>query len=484
MALGTWKEDNQENAALQNEFAAQQNPSGLTPTDFTRSEYDNLFRQWQESRSDWIDAYDEANPENFGNVNGAVRAQFEREVYGQIPTSNGSFGTTFEVDPESLMTEAFLSQWQEGAEATRIEMEIEVGLRHPDGSLVADPNNKIAITASKASAIPAATVTLNSTTALRYPSHGNQPIDTDSDYVTFQFFTYAPPFRRRTRTSTDGGSAGQGLVVSQVDYNQNSYDKSGKATEDNQYAKNNGMPSIIMYMPEDISTGFKANWTGKAFTNVGTSILQSAGAEGTLDKLADAAKGSFEAVDRMLPLAAASVIRKTVQKVGGDTLSNDDIFGGISGAILNPNVELMYGGADLRNFSLKYKLVPRDVNETQQINQILNTFKKAMLPKLDPGAVMGGTSPGTFKGFIGVPDLCRVAFMKGSKEHPRLPRYKMCAITAVDVNYTPDGAYATYKDGQPVAVELTLSFQETKMVFSEEIGGYGLSEGVETNGIR
>ena len=363
-------------------------------------------------------------------------------------------------------------------------MEIEVGLRHPDGSLLADPNNKIALTASKASAIPAATVTLNSTTALRYPSHGNQPIDTDSDYVTFQFFTYAPPFRRRTRTSTDGGSAGQGLVVSQVDYNQNSYDKTGKATEDNQYAKNNGMPSIIMYMPEDISTGFKANWTGKAFTNVGTSILQSAGAEGTLDKLVELGKGTFEAVDRTLPIAAAASIRKLVQKVGGDTLTNDDIFGGISGAILNPNVELMYGGTDLRNFSLKYKLVPRDVNETQQINQILNTFKKAMLPKLDPGAVMGGTSPGTFKGFIGVPDLCRVAFMKGSKEHPRLPRYKMCAITAVDVNYTPDGAYATYRDGQPVAVELTLNFQETKMVFSEEIGGYGLSEGVETNGIR
>jgi len=484
MALGTWKEDNQENAALQNEFAAQQNPSGLTPTDFTRSEYDNLFRQWQESRSDWIDAYDEANPENFGNVNGAVRAQFEREVYGQIPTSNGSFGTTFEVDPESLMTEAFLSQWQEGAEATRIEMEIEVGLRHPDGSLVADPNNKIAITASKASAIPAATVTLNSTTALRYPSHGNQPIDTDSDYVTFQFFTYAPPFRRRTRTSTDGGSAGQGLVVSQVDYNQNSYDKNGKATEDNQYAKNSGLPNIIMYMPEDISTGFKANWTGKAFTNVGTSLLQSAGAEGTLGKLEDVAKGAFEAVDRTLPLAAAAAIRKTVQKVGGDTLTNDDIFGGISGAILNPNVELMYGGTDLRNFSLKYKLVPRDFDETVAINQILNTFKRAMLPKLDPGAVMGTTSPGIFKGFIGVPDLCRVAFMKGSKEHPRLPRYKMCAITAVDVNYTPDGAYATYKDGQPVAVELTLSFQETKMVFSEEIGGYGKSEGKEVNGIR
>ena len=142
----------------------------------------------------------------------------------------------------------------------------------------------------------------------------------------------------------------------------------------------------------------------------------------------------------------------------------------MSGAILNPNVELMYGGGDLRNFSLNFKLIPRDRGEKGIINEICNQFKKAMLPKMDPGDVMGATSTGTFAGFIGVPDLCRVAFMHGGNEHEALPRFKMCAITQVDVNYTPDGTYATYYDGQPVAVQLTISFQETKLVFSEEIG--------------
>ena len=160
-----------------------------------------------------------------------------------------------------------------------------------------------------------------------------------------------------------------------------------------------------------------------------------------------------------------------MQKVGGDQITNDDIFGGISGAILNPNVELMYGGTDLRNFTLNFKLVPRDTKESNTIKEICNQFKKAMLPKLDPGNVFGSTSPGKYKGFIGVPDLCRVAFMHGPNEHAGLPRFKMCAITQVDVNYTPDGTYATYFDGQPVAIQLTVSFQETKMVFSEEIGG-------------
>jgi hypothetical protein len=39
----------------------------------------------------------------------------------------------------------------------------------------------------------------------------------------------------------------------------------------------------------------------------------------------------------------------------------------------------------------------------------------------------------------------------------------------VSANFTPDGAYATYEDGSPVATELTVSFIETKLIFSEEI---------------
>jgi len=76
---------------------------------------------------------------------------------------------------------------------------------------------------------------------------------------------------------------------------------------------------------------------------------------------------------------------------------------------------------------------------------------------------------GVANNFIGVPAVCRVSFMKGGAEHPVLPRFKMCAITQVDVNYTPDGSYATYRDGQPVAMGLTINFQETKLVFAEEI---------------
>tara|TARA_B100000035_G_scaffold152452_1_gene129863 strand:- start:401 stop:703 length:303 start_codon:yes stop_codon:yes gene_type:complete len=96
------------------------------------------------------------------------------------------------------------------------------------------------------------------------------------------------------------------------------------------------------------------------------------------------------------------------------------------------------------------------------------------LPSKNPGKIFGATNQGLTAGFIGVPNLCKVSFMKGPGQHPALPVYKICAVTQVDVNYTPDGAYATYSDGSPVAIQLSINFQETKLVFAEDIANNGV----------
>ena len=66
--------------------------------------------------------------------------------------------------------------------------------------------------------------------------------------------------------------------------------------------------------------------------------------------------------------------------------------------------------------------------------------------------------------------------MRGDEPHPYIPQFKPCAIQAVEVNYTPDGTYATYQGGAPVAVELRVNFMETKIIYANEIsldGGVG-----------
>ena len=59
--------------------------------------------------------------------------------------------------------------------------------------------------------------------------------------------------------------------------------------------------------------------------------------------------------------------------------------------------------------------------------------------------------------------------MKGSNNNPWIAQYKPCGIVQVQVNYTPDGTYAAFADGSPVATELSIRFVETKLIFRNEI---------------
>lgn len=88
--------------------------------------------------------------------------------------------------------------------------------------------------------------------ALRYPV--DPEIASDSDYVLFEFFEYTPPF------NTDAGSSDFG-VTGYDQYNALSY-------------KGSKLKPVLLYMPEDISTGSKSNWTGKNFSNIGAGLLE------------------------------------------------------------------------------------------------------------------------------------------------------------------------------------------------------------------
>ena len=348
--------------------------------------------------------------------------------------------------------------------------------------------------------------------SLRYPQ---DHLQNDSDYVMFNFYRYTPPFKKdssstryfweRGGTTSESFSAGAGNDTLS-NYNQSAL-----------YSRAEVLTPVVLYMPEDISASYKTNWTGKAFSNIARDAMEAASAEGW-GKIDGLARGVDSLMKRSKALAGAQAIRTATQKITGDTLSNDDVFGGISGVILNPNAEMLFGGTEFRNFSLNYKLAPRNEDESRAIRQVISTFKQAMLPSHSTAgadASVFGTATGvneigdesTTRGrefstgsvnmteragwdfwgwagtggvqsldnaFIAVPNLCNVSFMSGSGLNPHVPQYKMCAITNVDVNYTPDGAWATYGDGSPVAIQLTVSFQETKLLFAEDVarGGF------------
>jgi len=308
--------------------------------------------------------------------------------------------------------------------------------------------------------------------------------DNHTDYVKFRFVKYNPPF-----ASMNG-----------FDF----LDKDGKLTRsiDSSEALNiynnsigefdavPGLPSIMMYMPEDIGAAYGANWGGKGFTNTGADILRQAGTllntQG-FSGFGNTMQNMGNAMTRGQGLVAngvAAAMNALPGKIGGSVDTND-VLGGIGGVILNPNAELLFSGFELRTFGLNFKMAPRSETEAKVIRDICTTFKRASLPHL--GAAPANSVGNLFKGgnntaekndnrnFIGVPNLCIVEFMKGKEPHPYLTQFKPCAIKEVNITYTPDGQYSTYRDGSPVATGLTLNFIESKLIYDNDISYGGTS---------
>lgn len=292
-------------------------------------------------------------------------------------------------------------------------------------------------------------------TTLRYPKDG---IEADTDWVQFNFYKYTPPFS--SQGFDGGGQLGN--------YNQSA---SGLSREG---------PTIQLYMPEDIGVKYGANWGDKNISNFGRGMLGGAGKSFAVSEagnvLSAVASGigtvlssETERAQNFLTKGTGTIkaIQEALSATGFDpSISYDDILGGITGQILNPNTEVLYTGPQMRGFGLSFKMAPRNQGEADQIRDIISSFKYAILPKFN-----GDSSQ--IRAFVGVPNIVDVTFMTGGRINEHVTQYKPCAITGFDVSYTPDGAWATYANGRPVATTISIEFKELKMVYAEEISKTG-----------
>ena len=307
-------------------------------------------------------------------------------------------------------------------------------------------------------------------------------IDDSTDWVLFQFGKYPKPFGRDVRELTKiEENKWLALQAGRNQYNLNMYNNSVAAL------KSQG-PSIMLPVPQDVANEIQQTWQGKQFTAMGRAAVSAAAAgqfanAGTV--LKDVA-GNLVGLQKSLTKLALN----TIPGVGG-SIEFNDIAGSTRGIVINPNAELLYDSPQMREVGMVFKMVASNKAESEQIYKICQTFrrnaspeyggtdvadsdewketKQTLLGDLTEGVNGDENIWGNMNNFIRVPNLCKFTFMKGHNVHPWLVQFKPCAISNVEVNYTPDGTYATHSDGAPVAVEIKLSFMETKVVFAQEI---------------
>ena len=126
------------------------------------------------------------------------------------------------------------------------------------------------------------------------------------------------------------------------------------------------------------------------------------------------------------------------------------------GVVINPNLELLFKGPSLRNFSFNFKLRPRDRDEGEICKAIIRSFKKNMNPRRTKGNM-----------FLKTPSVFKIEYMFNGQPHPSMNRIKMCALTNFQVTYTPDNNYMTFQDGTVTGFDISLGFSEVFPIYAD-----------------
>lgn len=241
---------------------------------------------------------------------------------------------------------------------------------------------------------------------------------------------------------------------------------------------------ISLPIPQEINDSNSLTWgddsmnifqlAGLAFAQ---GILGKTDAKGNDMEFADAVKtysgralGALSDIDPKTQQALVTAISgKAINAIGG-SLNLNSAVARSEGLALNNNLELLFNGVNLRTFPFNVTFTPRSQKEAQVVLEIIRALKSSMAAKKNAEQGQGGI-------FLRAPDVFTLRYLHNGKDHPFLNRIKDCALTGLNVNYTGAGTYATYHDGAPVSMSMSMTFKELNPIYhedySDDIGGVG-----------
>jgi len=294
------------------------------------------------------------------------------------------------------------------------------------------------------------------------------------DYIRFETFKYQPPnpgaFNKETR---------RGDTPAVVSVLKGQGPKRGSNLGD--YGN-----TIKLPIPNDLRVSNGVEWGGGK-----ANAMEMAAFQGATNKIGEIEDGGFGNLFKGL-----NNIGKLITEF--KSLDNDDRGGGTAmtaflakmmlsavninvdtnqfvarslGIAINPNLELLFSSPKLRNFTFRFDFAPNDEQDAQMSRHIMRVFRQGMQPT-GYGGRQSGQRIGTANIFIGAPRVFRIGYFNGSNRIRGLPIHKICALTQVSTNFTPENVYQSYADSRavsnPVRSTMELAFTELTPIFAED----------------
>lgn len=190
---------------------------------------------------------------------------------------------------------------------------------------------------------------------------------------------------------------------------------------------------------------------------------------GTLAGLIGAAAGGGSAAGSILSdlgeggAAMAAKFAQLPQMFGASTA---DILGASAKVALNPFKEVLFESVDFRSFSFKYKFMPKNKKEADQVFKIIEKFKFHMHPELSANKL-----------FFIYPSEFQISYHFGTQTNDKtnngyFHKFKPCVLESMDVTYGGD-QFSSFRDGNPTEINVSLTFRETEILTKTQIAqGY------------
>lgn len=132
-----------------------------------------------------------------------------------------------------------------------------------------------------------------------------------------------------------------------------------------------------------------------------------------------------------------------------------------TGRAFNNNLEMVFKGVPMREFSYEFEFAPRNRKELDAAQKIINLFKFHMHPELGSG-----------NDFI-TPSEFQITYMYMENRNSYIPRISRCVLTNLDLTHGAENVFSTFAGDElgaaPIYTKMELKFSETEIMTKKTI---------------
>ena len=199
---------------------------------------------------------------------------------------------------------------------------------------------------------------------------------------------------------------------------------------------------IKLYVPEGLGADASVNYAKQevgAFSRGMNNIIGTG--KGIDMKTGEGVGDTFEAVGEQVVAAGGRMLTSAINGMTGGVKNIRE------GRATNPMIEQTFEGVDFRSFSFDYEFYPRSAEEARQVQEIIYTFKTAMLPDTYGAGLSDGDDEdpvANIENYFNYPNIFDVSFDGPLME--KLDGFLPMVCTGVSVDYFNGNSVAYFED--------------------------------------